>query len=110
MDYTDFMEAYCRWVPSGGGEERLSLREKSNYDCIFWKTGCSVYAARPLQCRAFPFWQSILYSSASWNAAKTGCPGMDQGVLVSREKIESWLERQKAEPVLARQTQGAGGI
>jgi Fe-S-cluster containining protein len=110
MKYIDFVETYCRWIPAGGGEERLSLKEKSNYDCIFWKDGCSVYGARPLQCRAFPFWQSIMRSPGAWNTAKTGCPGMGRGAVVSRETIDSWLERQKAEPVLVKQTQKAGGV
>jgi Fe-S-cluster containining protein len=110
MEYTDFVETYCRWIPAGAGEERLSLKEKSDYDCIFWKSGCSVYAARPLQCRAFPFWRSILHSSDSWNMAKTGCPGMGRGALVTRETIESWLEQQEAEPVLVRYSQKAGRV
>jgi Fe-S-cluster containining protein len=110
MKYTDFVETYCRWIPAGPGEERLSLKEKSNYDCIFWKEGCSVYAARPLQCRAFPFWPSIICFSGSWDMAKTGCPGMGRGAMVGRDAIESWLEQQKAEPALVRYIQKAGRV
>jgi Fe-S-cluster containining protein len=110
MNYIDFVEIYCRWIPAGGGEERLSLKEKSNYDCIFWKDGCSIYNARPLQCRAFPFWQSILRSPEAWNMAKTGCPGMGRGALVTEDAINSWLERQKAEPLLMKQTRKAGEV
>jgi Fe-S-cluster containining protein len=108
MEYTDFVETYCRWIPAGAGEERLSLKETSNYDCVFWKNGCVVYAARPLQCRAFPFWRSIVFSAGSWDMAKTGCPGMGRGALVSGDEIESWLEQQKAEPVLVRPSQTSG--
>jgi Fe-S-cluster containining protein len=102
MDYTGFVETYCRWIPAEAGMERLSLKEKSNFDCIFWKDGCSVYQARPLQCRTFPFWPSILDSPASWKIAKSGCPGMGRGRLFSREEIESNLAARKAEPVVVK--------
>jgi Fe-S-cluster containining protein len=108
MDYTNFVEIYCRWVPAGGGRERLSLKEKSNFDCIFWKEGCSVYTARPLQCRTFPFWRSIVDSPSSWAMAASGCPGMGKGGVVAREEIEARLEARKAEPVLSRQTPASG--
>jgi Fe-S-cluster containining protein len=90
--------------------ERLSLKEKSNFDCVFWKDGCSVYAARPLQCRTFPFWSSILVSSGSWKIARSGCPGMGRGRLFSPEEIESLVRARKAEPVLERQNRGTGGL
>jgi Fe-S-cluster containining protein len=106
MEYTGFVETWCRWVPIGGGVERLSLKEKSNYDCIFWKGGCEHYAARPLQCRTFPFWPSILNTPGAWKIAKSGCPGMGQGTLFSRAEIESHLAARAAEPVLERPEAG----
>jgi Fe-S-cluster containining protein len=110
MDYTGFVETYCRWAPAGGGLERLSLKEKSNFDCIFWKDGCTVYAARPLQCRTFPFWPSILVSAAAWEVAKSGCPGMGRGLLAGPAEIEARLAAQDAEPVLTRRRQKAEGL
>ncbi|MFP3042988.1 YkgJ family cysteine cluster protein [Treponema primitia] len=100
MKYTEFVEFYCRWVPDLDGVEQLSLKEKANFDCIFWKNGCSVYEARPLQCRTFPFWPSILQSTDSWEAMN--CPGMRKGALHSMMEIESILTRQKAEPFIKR--------
>ncbi|MDR2617356.1 MAG: YkgJ family cysteine cluster protein [Treponema sp.] len=111
MGYTEFMETYCRWVPSLAGPERLSLREKSNFDCIFWVQpqegpgGCSVYNARPLQCRAFPFWPHVLGSQGSWKDTAADCPGMEHGRLYTAEDIEAWLERQEAEPIIIRKTE-----
>lgn len=104
MKYTEFVDACCRWIPSFRSEkggDRLSLKEKSNFDCIFWKNGCTVYAARPLQCRTFPFWKNILSSSSSWAMARTGCPGMDRGRRYSGEEIQSILDRQ-TEPAVRR--------
>jgi Fe-S-cluster containining protein len=100
MKYTDFIAFYCRWVPGLDGVDQLSLKEKANYDCIFWKNGCSVYKARPLQCSTFPFWPSILSSAGSWEAV--GCSGMGKGALHSMEEIESALARQKSKPVIRR--------
>jgi len=42
MDYTAFVETWCRWIPFTPGRERLSLKEKSNFDCIFWTRAESV--------------------------------------------------------------------
>ena len=114
MTYTEFVESYCRWVPthrwtsldsSENETERLSLKEKSDFDCIFWDSGCKVYDSRPLQCRAYPFWPSVLVNRESWERTKTDCPGMDQGKLHDREEIEALLKIQSAEPVLTRKAQ-----
>ena len=78
---------------------RQSLRERRNaqgeYDCVFLKPlpgdrpgrhgrggvrkrGCSVYAARPLQCRTWPFWGGLLQSREAWDHSKQTCPGLDR--------------------------------
>jgi Fe-S-cluster containining protein len=108
MKYTEFVEFYCRWVPGLDGVEQLSLKERGNYDCIFWKNGCSVYEARPLQCRTFPFWPSILSSVGSWEAIS--CSGMGKGALHSMKEIELALARQKTEPVISRNMGSRGSI
>jgi Fe-S-cluster containining protein len=103
MDYTEFIQIWCRWIPAGEGRERLSLKEKVNYDCVFWDKGCSVYHARPLQCRAFPFWESLVSSAGAWRAAGRECPGIGSGVLHDRETIDGLLRRREAEPLIERQ-------
>jgi Fe-S-cluster containining protein len=112
MRYTDFVETYCRWVPvnmagevSGTGREQLSLKERSNNDCIFWNRGCSVYESRPLQCRTFPFWKSILHSSDTWEGLE--CPGIGKGTLHTMQYIESCLTQQSAEPIIERKARSA---
>jgi Fe-S-cluster containining protein len=101
MEYTSFVETFCRWIPAPGGGEQLSLKEKSNFDCIFWEGGCRVYEKRPLQCRTYPFWDSIMFSSQAWK--KLDCPGINKGSLFTREYIEACLERRRAESVLTRE-------
>ena len=110
IGYKEFILAFCRWVPVGNGTEQLSLREKSNFDCIFWgggaglksEGGCSIYSERPLQCRAFPFWPSMLNSKESWKSAAKECPGIGQGDLHSFESVNTWLEMRKNEPIITR--------
>jgi Fe-S-cluster containining protein len=105
MDYTAFVNTWCRWIPFTQGRERLSLKEKSNFDCIFWDLpGCKVYHARPLQCRTFPFWDYVLCSPQAWKNTGKGCAGIDKGELHSREKIESLVSQMEEEPVIERET------
>ena len=105
MSYIDFVTAFCRWIPVGDGIEHLSLKELSNYDCVFWKAdGCSVYAARPLQCRTFPFWDSVVSSAEAWEATALDCPGMDQGELHGTDEIEGLLALRENDPVETRRS------
>ncbi|MDR2952206.1 MAG: YkgJ family cysteine cluster protein, partial [Treponema sp.] len=87
MDEAGFISVYCRWVERGMGGEFLSLKEKLNYDCVFWNSGCAVYQSRPLQCRTFPFWESVLSSAEAWEAAGASCPGINSGETRSYEEI-----------------------
>lgn len=103
MDYSRFVAVYCRWIPTGDGLEALSLKDKSNYDCILWGDGgCSVYEDRPSQCRTFPFWRSVLRSRDAWEATASGCPGMDRGKLRSAEEIRDALAERDGEAPLTR--------
>jgi hypothetical protein len=100
MTRQSFFHRYCRRVRFGIAQ-RLSLKEKSNIDCILWdKGGCSVYHARPLQCRSFPFWGSCLSSAEKWEQQGTLCPGINHGGLHSCEEIEGWLAQRAQEPFI----------
>jgi Fe-S-cluster containining protein len=110
MEYTAFIATWCRWVSFNRDSERLALKEKSNFDCIFWKAdGCAVYHARPLQCRAFPFWDSVVCSPEAWKTAGRACPGIDTGELHTREEIESFLRLMEEELVIERIVPHIGG-
>ena len=105
LEKLDFLEKYCRWVPGEAGEDVLSLKEKNNLDCVFWSSeqdGCSVYKTRPLQCRAFPFWPSVIRDENSWKLAAGDCPGMNSGTLHSCDSIKNWLTVRKKEPIISR--------
>ncbi|MBN2050047.1 MAG: YkgJ family cysteine cluster protein [Spirochaetales bacterium] len=93
----DFTEQYCRTVQGKNGP-RLSLREKANYDCIFWsESGCEVYEVRPFQCKSYPFWDNYLSSQEAWNALETSCPGVNNGRLFTYEEIKQWKDLKKEE-------------
>jgi len=102
MDKNNFIKAYCRWVTDWKGDEVLSLREKSNKDCILWENGCKVYLDRPLQCVSFPFWDSILVSANNWENAAKSCPGMNTGELHTVFDIEQGMKMRVSQPIINR--------
>ena len=87
MEPDAFGARYVRRV----GRRGYSLIEKPNRDCVFWEdeVGCTVYEARPDQCRTFPFWPELLREREAWDEAATSCPGMNRGRRYSRERIET---------------------
>ncbi len=78
------------------------LRLKPNGDCIFWQDGCTVYPARPRQCRTFPFWSENLESPEAWKELRTFCGGVDEGRLYALSDIKSTLKGR------ATQSKGSG--
>ncbi|GMO12839.1 MAG: YkgJ family cysteine cluster protein [Treponemataceae bacterium] len=89
-----FIQVYCKEVYTAHNGVALSLKEKSNYDCIFWaetQGGCKIYENRPLQCKTFPFWASVIASKEAWDACALTCPGMNSGMLHTKEQIEKML-------------------
>ncbi|MFM7151679.1 MAG: YkgJ family cysteine cluster protein [Gemmataceae bacterium] len=85
----NFLAFYARKIGS-----RLSLREKTNGDCIFFDRlqGCLVYSVRPIQCQTWPFWQSNLERRESWEKTCEICPGSGQGDLIPLEEISKRLK------------------
>ncbi|MFO0903779.1 MAG: YkgJ family cysteine cluster protein [Pirellulales bacterium] len=70
---------------------RRSLVEFPNGDCVFFDSQarkCTVYDARPRQCRTWPFWDSNLRKKEDWDWVCTVCPGSGKGPLYSIETIE----------------------
>ncbi|MBC8351778.1 MAG: YkgJ family cysteine cluster protein [Planctomycetes bacterium] len=70
---------------------RRSLREFPNGDCVFFDNEtrkCTVYNARPRQCRTWPFWDSNLKSPQAWAETCDICPGSGKGKLHQIENIE----------------------
>jgi Fe-S-cluster containining protein len=75
---------YTRQVGS-----RRALRERANGDCVFWdrEAGCTIYPARPPQCRTWPFWASNVATPQAWKSVLGICPGAGQGELIPAEEV-----------------------
>jgi Fe-S-cluster containining protein len=101
LDRRSVIDSYCRWVPFGSAVH-LSLQEKANKDCVFWKDGgCSVYPARPTQCRTYPFWNTIVDDEQHWNSEADECPGIGLGPAWPASKIaEAVLARRRNPPMV----------
>lgn len=70
---------------------RKSLKEYSDGACVFFDRDarrCTVYAARPRQCRTWPFWDSNLRTPQTWEETCQVCPGSGEGKLYQLDEIE----------------------
>ena len=92
----DFFRVYCRLLYSGEGR-RVSLKEKSGFDCIFWNNGCGIYPVRPVQCASYPFWPHLTDSEEAWNAEASRCPGIGNGKTVTAAEIRRRRDLMKGE-------------
>jgi uncharacterized protein len=69
------------------------LKRDGQYDCVFLdrdkegKALCSIYSARPKQCRTWPFWSENLTSEKEWRLAKQICPGMNSGNFFPADQV-----------------------
>ena len=58
---------------------KYSIKERQvgdEYECVFYDhkiNGCSIYEARPTQCKTFPFWD---YFKTRVDELKAECPGV----------------------------------
>jgi uncharacterized protein len=81
----EFKKLYTRQVG-----KRLTLTERRpNFDCVFLEgKQCRIYAARPTQCRTYPFWPQNLQSKEAWEETARVCEGIDcKAPLVPEEEI-----------------------
>jgi uncharacterized protein len=92
IDEAEFRAKFLRRVG-----ERTSLIEYSDGDCILLdpqSRHCLAYAARPVQCRTWPFWDSNLMSRRTWAETCRVCPGAGEGKLYSIDQIEAARKQQ----------------
>lgn len=87
LEIPEFEKRYVRQIGV-----RKSLKElRKTYDCVFLDgqtRKCRVYAARPRQCRTWPFWESNIRSPEAWVQTCEVCPGSGSGRLYQLQAIE----------------------
>ena len=77
---TTTKEFRARFTKRDGGHTVLLMDQAA---CPFLEgTRCSVYGARPTQCRSFPFWPENLKTEARWRRLGEFCPGIGEGETV----------------------------
>lgn len=81
-----FGRAFLRKV----GARYALLDRPGDRGCVFLHDNrCSVYVARPAQCRSFPFWSDHLETPQAWASAAESCEGISEDAArVPFEEIE----------------------
>jgi Fe-S-cluster containining protein len=89
---TQFTKTYCQKYH---GAYHL-IEESGRVDCLFLKgKSCSIYQARPTQCRTWPFWPEVMSAKAWKKEVVSFCPGVGKGNIVSAKDIQKNLDQQK---------------
>ncbi len=78
-------------------KKQRRLRVPRHAQCEFLLDGgCSVHAAKPLQCRAFPYWPELVGKKREWEKAGTWCPGIGKGQLVNIQMARATAAEMKS--------------
>ena len=86
-----FKKKYCEY-----SDGYLHLKEiYVNGNCQFLENKkCSIYTARPMQCRTWPFWKENM-NIKKWNEELINfCPGIGKGRLISASMIQKKINRE----------------
>lgn len=89
-----FRRRYLRRLDTG--ELTVALRDDGRCGFLDAQGRCRVYAARPTQCRTYPFWPEVLRSKAAWRAEAARCEGIDRGAVVPLARVRAALLAQRA--------------
>ncbi|MDQ7051411.1 MAG: YkgJ family cysteine cluster protein [candidate division KSB1 bacterium] len=89
MPENEFIASYVKQ-----SDKSWRLAERPDGACVMLdeQDRCRVHAARPKQCRSYPFWPEILANEFTWILEKGTCPGLDVGEYFSRDRIERILK------------------
>ena len=85
----DFINVYCDKT-----DGFIHFKERrNNGKCQFLdKKRCTIYKARPTQCRTWPFWSENMKTKI-WNEEiKLLCPGIDKGKIIKPSQIEKKIK------------------
>jgi len=65
-----------RWLHEGKAGENCAFFVERSAGA---PSRCLIHAAKPLQCRAWPFWPEVMADRRGWRAAARRCPGLGRG-------------------------------
>jgi Fe-S-cluster containining protein len=84
-----FRRRYLRRLDDG----KLVLASGTGERCVFLGPDyrCRVYAARPTQCRTYPFWPEVVGSASAWKRESQRCEGINRGRVVAESIIRRSL-------------------
>jgi uncharacterized protein len=84
LGVTEFLARYC------AEEDGYVLLRMDQPECPFLtpERTCSVYPARPKQCRTWPFWEENLVRARWEGPVAEICPGLGQGELHPAAEVE----------------------
>lgn len=92
LSTTAFTKKYCAKT-----DGVWHLQEAAGPECIFLEgKRCSVYEARPVQCRTWPFWPEVMAAKTWTKEVAAYCPGVGKGRLHRFEEINETLQLQKS--------------
>lgn len=95
LELDDFGSRYLRQVGRRYSLTEIPYRaDPAKKACVFWDGECTVYEARPRQCRTFPFWRENLATPEDWKETAELSPGVDNGRLYQLGEIESLARSQ----------------
>ena len=94
MRTSDFTRKYCR-LEIGDEDGDYFLRYPDR-DCEFLDGACcSVYVARPTQCRTWPFWPENMNLRVWRQEVLPFCEGVGKGRLYSAEEIAALVAKSR---------------
>ncbi|MEM1166529.1 MAG: YkgJ family cysteine cluster protein [Planctomycetota bacterium] len=102
VSVSTFLEAYTKHTPAGRSLDEVETEH--GWDCVFLdresvpgKAVCSIYEARPTQCRTFPWWPEHLRSRTTWGALGRACEGVGQGPVIPASTIRVSARKQQTD-------------
>ncbi|MBN1620274.1 YkgJ family cysteine cluster protein [candidate division WOR-3 bacterium] len=83
-----FMEEYV----TEDEDKNLVIKDNHPSKCRFLdRKSCQIHLVRPVQCRTFPFWSTLLKDENAFNSL--ACPGIGRGKIIEADKIrEMYVE------------------
>jgi Fe-S-cluster containining protein len=93
LSIEEFRSRYTQEIAIEGQDRPGVCLVKAPHGCVFLDDAtnkCTVHAARPTQCRIFPFWPMALESPQAWEqevVALCGREALEQGPIYTVESI-----------------------